>query len=184
MNNNEINNHDQASYLDVNTGFLGITTYKKMKIEAGIAFYHINLPRESFTGGQSQLPVRTVLHSTVNINISNLWFVKPQILYMMHKKANDLILGSDIGIKVPDNSYRINIVQAGCYFRDGYSRNADAFILTLGTGWNRFLLVVSYDFNFAIVKSATGKRGSFEISLIYTSFNTIPRKITIHCNQY
>lgn len=184
LNNNEINSQDRASYIDVNAGFIGSTVYHKIKLESGIALYHINYPEESFTGSGARLPVRYVFHGKAGIPVREIFFARPQFLYMFHKKASNLLFGSDFGVKVPYNTYKLNSVFAGCYLRGGFSRKTDAVVLACGVEWYRLTLGLSYDFNFSFIKPAVNNRGSFEISLIYTSFNAVPPKITIPCDMY
>jgi type IX secretion system PorP/SprF family membrane protein len=184
--NNEIILDPKSGCFDLNAGVIWSKKFKGIEPQVGFAVFHINQPQESFLGNSNSLPMRQVAHTDIFIPLGKKFFVVPKALYMSHKKANDMLFGTNFGYYLPERFQYIKLksVFTGFYFRDGYKRNSDAAIAIIGVNFFHLDLGFSYDFNISELRQATHSRGAFEISLIYTALSTIPTKITIPCDRF
>ncbi len=182
--NNETSLEQNLSYFDINTGVAWSKKYKKIKPLLGISIFHLNFPKESFLPDNNRLPMRTSFYGTADYDISGKFVLMPHLLYMRHKKATEFLLGNNIGYRFKENEFKIDMIYAGAMFRDGLNIKLDAYILIAGIRVYNFDIGVSYDFNISPLKVATGMKGAFEFSLIYTGASTLLQKITIPCDRY
>ncbi len=182
--NNVANNNDNLAYADINAGVIWSRNFGRIKPHIGYSAYHINYPKESFLETENKLPLRNVAHISALVNINETIFVRPHILYMGHKKATDLILGTNLGMNLPTNPLSIQKAFVGGYFRNDFNFNADATYFVVGLGFKHLEFGLSYDVNISTLKSATSGRGAFEVSVIYKSASTILNKLTVPCNRY
>lgn len=182
--NNEKTLGDQASYVDLNGGLIWSGTFGKFQPEIGFAVFHLTQPKESFIKQNNKLPLRNVAHVGGKIGLNEKYFLLPNILFMNHSAANDLLAGANLGIKIKENAAKIKSVFCGPLFRSGISRNSDAFIAIAGVNFLQMDVGISYDVNISTLKSSTRNRGAFEFSLIYTGMTTRLAQITTPCDRY
>lgn len=175
---------ENASYFDLNTGIVWNKTFGKLTPEAGFALFHITQPKESFFNKDNNLPIRKVFHASVSADVLEKFVLMPKVLYMWQSKANDLLFGSNVGYRLPENPFHIRLPFAGVFFRDGLARNFDAFAIVLGASYKRWDFGVSYDVNVSALKLATRNRGAWEISAIYTAPSTKLTHLTTPCDRY
>jgi len=184
ISNGETNLNDKTTYFDLNIGIRWFKKFNKIKPEAGLAFYHLNKPRESFgTIDLYKLPIRSVLHLSTEFRFDNSFFFELQTLYMNHKVATEFLPGFNIGIKTDKTERKIKSVFAGGYYRGGFNQY-DAIVAVFGINYKQTRIGLSYDINISELQAHTDKRGAFEISLIYCGLNTIPSKVYVPCDIY
>lgn len=176
--------NEEISYFDFNSGVIWSSVFKRMKLDAGAALYHINRPDEAYISEKSKLPIRKVVHFKLRTHLSKRFDLVPQFLFMYHKKANDLIAGTNIEYLLPDNAIKFKSVFVGGFARDGYLRNTDAVFFVVGCNISNFEVGVSYDINISQLKTATSNKGALEISLIFNAPSSILQKTAIPCNLY
>jgi len=176
--------NEQISYFDLHSGLLWSAIFKRMKLETGVALYHLNRPDEAYISGTSKLPVRKVFHGNLRAKLSKKFAFVPQFMFVNHKRANNLIAGSNLEYLFATNNIKLKNVYIGCYARDGYERNTDAVFFVAGLNIAHFDIGVSYDLNVSQLKTATSNKGAFEISLIYNSPVSFLNKTAIPCNLY
>jgi len=181
--NHEAGLNDKFSYIDLNAGFAWSYKFKKIEPHAGLALYYINKPKESFLGEDARLPSRKVITAGAKWDISK-FFLAPDILFMGHNKASEFLLGTKAGYYLPANKLKAKTIYTGIFFRDGISRNSDAFIGVIGMNINNWDIGFSYDYNISDLHVATNYRGAREISVIYTGLNTRLVKKEIPCERY
>lgn len=176
---------EKISYLDVNLGFgWNMDLNAMFKPFAGIAVFHANFPRESFRNGTNRLKPRTALTAGSRINFGKTFYVVPSFLTMGHRKATDFLPGTLAGINLPQNMINAKSIYLLVFFRDGLSRNTDAFIAGAGMNFKRLQVGLSYDINISDLKATTSNRGAIEFALIYTGLSSLPQKIVIPCDRY
>jgi hypothetical protein len=80
----------------------------------------------------------------------------------------------------------IPLVYGGLHYRHGVVRIFDALIPTIGTKYKKFDVGLSYDINLSSLSkvSYSNRKGSFELSIIYTGASTLPKKVLIPCERY
>ncbi len=131
----------------------------KLNPYAGLVFFHITNPKESFLGAKdSKLPIR------YQFNLGTLY------------KINDKIsLDPSVFVQYQRNVYEINAGMRGFYkFNEilkinagGYYRINDAAIIVLGLGFKNIDFNMSYDINTSNLKQFTNGKGAFEFSIIF-----------------
>jgi type IX secretion system PorP/SprF family membrane protein len=182
LNNFETNLVNNLNYPDFN---IGISWDKPMRLfhpEIGLSAYHLILPKESFNDDNHKLTIRHTLYGGVTIPIKSFYFT-PRIFQMRQRKATDLITGSEVGYNIPNKTLLLKRIFTGIYFRNDFTTAFDASILMIGAQIKHWQLGFSYDINTSELAKATQRRGAFEVSVIYTSKSTIPKKITIPCDR-
>ena len=172
------------NYLDVNLGFSWSKRFAKIEPEVGIAFFHVNFPKETFFANNDRLLVRRAFTLSAKYYLNEKITLLPQLFMMGHTKATDYLLGSNVKYKLSKNNIKAKSIFAGLYGRDGIKRNTDAFIIVVGTEIDRFEIGISYDINISDLKAATNNKGAIEFSIIYTGLNTRANKRAIPCDRY
>ena len=157
------------SYFDFSVGalFNGSTDgYNNYYL--GVSGYHINKPKESFTGDIFYtLAPRITAHAGGAFPIADrtrtIYF---STLFSRQAGATNVVAGGAVGFNMnqdtednPTNFY------AGVWTR--FNNVNDAVIPYLGLEFGGFRLGASYDVNVSSLKTASQSRGGIEISLIY-----------------
>lgn len=156
------------SYFDISAGFLynGSTDgYNNFYI--GGSAYHLNKPRESFSGDIFYtLYQRYTLHAGGAIPIGDATkTVYLSSLYSHQAGANNVVLGGALGIALNDEPDNPSNFYAGLWTR--FNNVNDAIIPYVGLEFNGFRLGASYDVNISSLKTASQSRGGLEVSLIF-----------------
>lgn len=174
---------EHLSYPDIN---LGIAWQKKTGIfvpEIGVAFYHLNHPKESFFNDNSRLSVKSTVHGALLTNLSEKIYLKPEFFTFLMNGSKDLVMGSELGYTFPGNQFQLREAKTGLFFRNGITGNADAMVALFGIRVSNLDINISYDFNISPLKTYTNNRGAFEISFVYKSLSTILKTFTIPCER-
>lgn len=180
---NFVKNNDYS--MDFNAG-IGWARQINDKVfpEIGVAFMHLNTPKESFLNNAESFSLRHVYNLRVNYKFNDKLVLSPNMLYMYQNKAQDLVLGGLAKLKMEPNKAKINQVFAGINFRDGFKRNYDAANLIMGAKREEWQVGLSYDINISDLSSVTNYRGAFEISVIYIAQSTEPKIYNVPCDRY
>lgn len=184
MANNEATATERLGYLDVNIGAGYSLQLKKIRPFVSMALYHVNYPKETFLGNKNNLKPRQVLNMGAAISVSQNLVVEPNILLMTAGKASELVLGGNVIYTLAPNAAKASGIYAGVFYRDGFSRNSDAYFMTTGLKFKNYLIGFSYDRNISPLQIATDKKGAIELSFIYTSLSTRLKKVEIPCDRY
>jgi type IX secretion system PorP/SprF family membrane protein len=182
--NNEALLNDKLSYIDMNAGLNWSRVFGKFSPEAGISFFHLNKPNESFVGKDNSLPIRSIFNMNLHYKINKLLTYTPSMLYMRYNAAVELVLGNKILFNMWENSLKLKNIYAGIYLRSGVSTLADATIVLAGLQVKSLGIGASYDVNVSKLNTASNYKGAYEFSLIYTGLNSIPQKLKIPCERY
>ncbi len=182
--NNELTQGDKTSYMDINIGAIWRKKIRIFEPELGIALYHINYPNESFVGDDSHLAIRKVSHLKLKTDINDQFYVQPKILWMNQRKANDYIVGSDIGYKILGNSSNVREIFGGVFYRNGFSQSVSSMALIGGVTVGRLDIAISYDINLITSSTMPTTNGAFEITLSYKSISTVLNSYSIPCERF
>ena len=103
---------------------------------------------------------------------------------MWTAKTNDLVLGANVSMKLDVKN--IPVIYFGMHYRHGIVRIVDGLIPTVGIKYKKIDIGLSYDINLSSLSksSYSNRKGSFELSLIYTGASTIPKKGLIPCERF
>lgn len=173
-----------SSYLDITLGLL-VSRKLSEKLEVGIGWtnYHINTPNESFTGTKNKREAYYNWQSFGRYSLNDKYTILPFVSYSFESKASQLLLGSDVQMKLENQLQKMEYVIGGIYTRMGFNRNFDAAILKLGLGFKRVEAGVSYDINLSGLRSVSGYRGALEFSVILKGPSTLLNFNTIPCER-
>jgi type IX secretion system PorP/SprF family membrane protein len=152
------------NYLDLNAGVLfsgGFGVASNYYI--GGSLYHVNKPKETFTGAQFALQPRYTLHGGLYFPVGQTATLHTSALHQGQAGARETVLGAAIGFNLNnDFDYRPATFYAGSWLRIN-----DAVIPYVGLEFNKFRFGASYDVNVSKLRTVSNSQGGFEISLIY-----------------
>ncbi|MBK9283710.1 MAG: PorP/SprF family type IX secretion system membrane protein [Sphingobacteriaceae bacterium] len=184
LNNQEVNVVQQSNYLDVNSGINISKKYGRIEPELGVAFFHLNKPKESFLSSNNQLPIRQAYNASLAYYLSGSIILKAYSLYGITTKVSDWVSGLNVEYVLHKGTFFTNSVFAGFMWRDGINRNADAGIATVGINYSHYTLGFSYDLTFSGLKTAVDYKGALEIAFIYRARTSRLIKKAIPCERY
>lgn len=177
---NELFNNSSLknSYVDVNAGVLyNGSTNDQNNFYFGISMYHINRPRQSFTGAFFLLNPRTSIHAGGYFPAGQSGTLHVSGLYSTQGKASEALLGGAYQFLVSDNGYKPTSVYVGSWMRFG-----DAIIPYVGLEFGSFRLGATYDVNTSKLQTASNSQGGVEVSLIYIKKD--PDSKAINCPKF
>jgi len=146
---------------EINLGvyYRSINNNQKINPYAGLAFFHITNPKESFLGSnESRLPLRYQLNVGTTYKINDKVTLDPGIFTQYQRNVYEINAGLR-GYYSIDKQIRIN---AGAYYRIN-----DAAIILLGLRYKNIDFNMSYDINTSSLKSYTNGKGAFEFSIVF-----------------
>lgn len=126
----------------------------------GFSIYHLTTPNESFTGEKYKLPMRFNGVVDCDIHASDDFFITPNVLFMYQRKAMELNAGLMFKYLLADSPYDI---LAGANYR-----HKDAIVIHLGLKQGNNIFRISYDLVTSNLKNYGGRRGGFEMGVIYS----------------
>ncbi len=171
---------DNVTYLDFNIGAEWTRKIKNFEPEVGISFFHLNQPNESFYYQSiAHVPVRKTFYAALKTELNQSTYIKPGIMLFSIGGSNDMMIGSQIGWTIQDNTLNVSEVSGGVYYRNGIVNSTDAIMAMIGTQIHNLNISVSYDINISPANSFTNRQGAFEISLIYKNISSIIKTFTI-----
>ncbi len=180
----ESNLSNQTNYFDLNAGLVAERKLKSGSIKGGFSVQHVNAPNVSFFNNKDQLTQRFNSYVKWSHDFDSDVFIRPMILVSTIQKAQELVFGGDVGLYVSDSPNGVKEISLGIDLRNGFNRNADAYIASIGVVIGDFRAALAYDVNYSNLNQATNNRGAIEFSLIYISPSTAIKYITIPCDRY
>jgi type IX secretion system PorP/SprF family membrane protein len=134
---------------------------KKMAFESGIAFYHINKPRQSLIVNDAiTLNQKMNLHTAVNYAYTDNLSVQPKLLFSNQDTDKEFLLGCDVNYLLEG--------EQDILLKSGVAeRFSDAVILYFGAEIEGLSCIVSYDINTSSLTNASNNKGGFEFSVVY-----------------
>jgi type IX secretion system PorP/SprF family membrane protein len=152
-----------SKYVDINAGFLyNGSTSDNNNFYLGVSMYHINRPKQNFTGGQYVLNPRTTIHGGAYFALTPNATMHTSAIHMMQAGASETVVGGAIQLIANPEMEKPVSLYAGSWVRFN-----DAIIPYLGLEFNDLRIGVSYDLNTSTLRTASLNRGGIEVSLIY-----------------
>jgi len=162
------NRQVNTSYFDVAVGALyNGSTDGYDNYYLGVSAYHLNRPKESFTGDIFyQLSPRITFNAGGAIPLAD----RTRTLYLSsmvsrQAGATNVMAGGAGGFMVNDDEENPTSFFAGAWAR--FSNVNDAIIPYIGLEYNGFRFGASYDINVSSLKTASQSKGGIEVSIIY-----------------
>lgn len=182
--NNESGVVQRRTNFDLNMGIGASRRFGKFEPELGIAMFHLNKPKESFVSDDNRLPVRQAYNAGLSYYINKTFVVKAHTLVGYTVKASDWVTGVNLEYILSEDPFFTNSVFAGFMWRDGFKRNTDAGIATVGLNYSHYTIGFSYDVTTSQLKTSVDGKGAYEIAFIYRSKSTRLTKKEIPCERY
>lgn len=152
-----------VNFFDFNAGILySGSTNVNNNFYIGASMYHINKPKESFTGGYYTLNPRLTIHTGGYLPVAEDKTLHLTALYSNQAGASEVVVGGTLGFNVNHDEENPTNFYAGSWLRLN-----DAIIPYVGLEWSDFRLGMTYDVNYSSLKAGSNSRGGIEVSLIY-----------------
>lgn len=165
----EIDNRQvNTSYFDFAVGMLyNGSTDGYNNFYLGASGYHLNRPKESFTGDVFyQLSPRITVNAGGAIPLGDRTrTIYLSSLYSRQAGASNIVAGGAAGFLLNDDEEDPKSFYAGAWAR--FNNVNDAIIPYIGLEFSGFRFGASYDVNVSSLKTASQSKGGIEISLIY-----------------
>ena len=130
-------------------------------LETGIAFFHINKPKQSFTDDDAvRLHQKINFHTALNYAYTDNLSIQPKLVFSNQDTDKEFLLGCDVNYLLEGE--RDFLLKSGIA-----DRFSDAFILYFGAEIEGLSCVVSYDVNTSSLTNASNSKGGFEFALVY-----------------
>ena len=134
---------------------------KNMAVKSGIAFYHINKPKQSLTDNDAILLHQKMnIHTALNYSYTAHLSMQPKLLFSNQDTDKEFLLGCDVNYLLEGE--RDVLLKSGIA-----ERFNDAVILYFGAEIEGLSCVVSYDVNTSNLANASNNKGGFEFSVVY-----------------
>jgi type IX secretion system PorP/SprF family membrane protein len=162
------NRQVNTSYFDFSIGALyNGSTDGFNNFYIGASGYHLNKPKESFTGDVFyQLNPRITLNAGGAIPLTDKSrTIYLSSLYSHQGGATNIVAGGAIGFMLNDDEENPTNFFAGAWSR--FNNVNDALIPYVGLEYNGFRFGLSYDVNISTLKTASQSKGGLEISVIF-----------------
>ena len=152
-----------VNFFDFNAGVLyNGSTNANNNFYIGASMYHINKPKETFTGGYYTLNPRLTIHSGGYLPVDQDKTLHLTAIYSNQAGASEIVLGGALAFNANNDEENPTNFYVGSWLRLN-----DAIIPYVGLEWNDFRLGMTYDINYSSLKAGSQSRGGVEISLIY-----------------
>jgi type IX secretion system PorP/SprF family membrane protein len=163
--------NDRMLNLDYSDFGIGIlyngSTNGNNNFYAGLSAYHLNKPRESFTGDiYYTLEPRITFNSGAALPLGDgSRKIYLSTLYSNQAAAQNFVAGAAAGFSLNDQPENPSEIFFGVWSR--FNNVNDAIIPYVGLEFNGIRIGASYDVNVSSLKTASQSRGGIEFSLIY-----------------
>jgi type IX secretion system PorP/SprF family membrane protein len=156
-------NRPVLSYMEIGAG-LNLRYQKSSRtwLNSGLAFVHLNSPKQSFLGQDIRLKIRTTVSANASVQIHSKWDLVPTILFQNQGTYREFMFGLLSRYHINQNPGRETALFFGIH-----NRFADAIAPVIGVNYQTWQFGFSYDINISKFNAATDANGGFELSLIY-----------------
>jgi len=165
---------------NVNAGFLYFFANQQSRLNPfiGVSAFNLTEPQETFTDGDSKLPMRFYGHVGTRINITETLYLIPKVLYMRQLEFEEITAAVDAGLYLKGSDLYL---LAGAFYRNSGEissfslKNSDAMVVSIGAKMDSFIAKVGYDVNISSLSTVSNGRGGFEISFTYMKQKKKPK---------
>lgn len=183
VDNQERRLQENQNFIDVNVGLAWSKTFAKFKSTAGISFFHINNPNDTyFNDAVEGLRMRPLIHGELEFGLNHGYRLIPRVMHMWTTRSENTLLGANLHKEL--QNLPIEELYAGLLYRDGFGRNGDALIPIIGLRYKTVDVGLSYDVNVSELSAGSNQKGTLEFSLLYTPPSFSPRKLSIPCDRF
>lgn len=152
--------HDQRNF-DVTQLFRG---------HLGFSVYHILQPKDQFIFPDQKSYYKYVIHGDLLKSIGKSKIaIAPSFLVQMQGSTQEILFGALVKHSIRGNSLHTGKNRRSSLGYGAYYRTGDAIVFSAVLEMaERFSIILGYDVNISSLKTASSRRGGFEIGLKYT----------------
>ncbi|MFN6946673.1 MAG: PorP/SprF family type IX secretion system membrane protein [Cytophagaceae bacterium] len=164
----------QLFHMNLNTGIMWAYAPEKSNthFNAGLAFFNLTRPRQSFFGNEEiRLDRRVSVHAGLSQRINQRTWIQPAFIYSRQGTYQEFVTGGNLRYVLIEKRNEVRALYAGIWTRVG-----DAAIFSIGMDYDNLFIGLSYDLNYSRLVPASNHRGGFELALIYIIPEIIKRK--------
>ncbi len=154
-----------SSFVDLNAGVLySGSTSDRNNFYFGISLYHINRPKQSFTGGSYVLNPRATIHAGTYFPLGANGNTTLHLsgIQTFQGGASETVIGGAVQLTANPDDVKPTSLYIGSWLRF-----KDAIIPYVGLEFGDVRMGVTYDVNNSSLKVATERQGGIEISVVY-----------------
>lgn len=159
--------NNNVSYLDVQAGMnYAYFPHENIYINAGYSIQHVNRPKETFFGDNSntgRIPFRHTAFLNAILKVNDRVIVNPNAYFSTQARATELVVGINGNYNLSE--FGEKQLLAGVYYRLG-----DAIVPMLGFEIKNIQFAFSYDVTLSSLNKFNGYRGASELSIIKKGF--------------
>lgn len=168
---------NSLSYVDWHAGAtLSYNVLKKFSIQGGVSVAHLTSPTETFFNATNQVHRRPVAHVYSDIRIKKDWGIQPGAAYMFQRRAQELLVGTNVTLDKKLQYSRKLTIFAGLWMR-----NRDALYPLVGVQIQRTRVLFNYDVNLSKLVPGSYTIGAFEVSVVHVIDKDRPVNKVIDC---
>lgn len=158
---------NSVSYFDMQVGMnYAYFPHENVYINAGYSIHHVNKPRETFYGDNTEtgiIPMRHIAFVNALLKVHEKVIISPNVYFATQNKATELAGGLLANYNLTEAGEKQLI--AGLYYR-----HKDAAIPMLGFEVNNLRFTFSYDATVSTLKNFNNYRGATEFTLVKKGF--------------
>lgn len=158
---------NSVSYFDMQVGMnYAYFPQENVYINAGYSIHHVNKPRETFFGDNTEtgiIPMRHIGFVNAVLKVHEKVIISPNVYFATQAKATELAGGVLANYNLTEAGEKQLI--AGLYYR-----HKDAAIPMLGFELNNLRFTFSYDATVSTLKNFNTSRGGSEFTLVKKGF--------------
>jgi len=143
---------------------------KLFRAHLGFGMYHILQPKDQFIFPDQKSYYKYVIHGDLVKSLGKTHVaVAPSFMVQMQGSSREIIFGALVKHSIKGNSKYTGKNRRSSLGYGAYYRTDDAVIFSgMLELAERFAIILGYDINISSLKSASSRRGGFEIGLKYT----------------
>lgn len=150
------------SYFSASCGILYSYSNKYTSIDAGIAGFHLNKPKQTATSDPNQqLAQRYVLHGNLEAVLNDYVVLNTNVIYQQQSGTSYFSAGGVLGYYLSKTDDEDIIVNAGAWY---WSKNA--IIPYIGLVYKNLQIGLTYDMTVSKLSQASSKPKTYELSFI------------------
>lgn len=155
------------SYPDFNLGLMYTGKLSEHATAyAGLSYYHLTQPVESFLNGNHQIHARTSAYLGGSFDMNENTVLYASALYQSQASATEVLLGAAVGF-IMNPGHDLEYTRNTIFYLGGWYRNADAVAPYVAIEWSKMRIGLTYDLNVSSFSQATRGNGGFELSLLF-----------------
>ena len=156
-----------VSYMDVQAGMnYAYFPHENVYINAGYSIHHVNRPKETFFGDQTnagRIPMRHIGFLNAILKVNERVIINPNAYFTTQAKATELVVGLNGNYNLSETGEKQLV--AGLYYRLG-----DAIAPMVGFETNNVKFTFSYDATLSSLNKFNNYRGASEFSIVKKGF--------------